>query len=335
MGITFTDRRWVWLGTIANLSGLGAGIEKKTNERLTYAEALREAIREEMQRDERVFCIGEDIGIPKGFGGAFTVTLGLSDEFGHKRILDTPISEAGYMGIAIGAAIMGMRPVVDFQYSDFLFCAADQIINEMAKIRYMSAGTIKMPVVIRAPVGATQRGAQHAQSVESYFFHCPGIKIACPSNAYDAKGLLKTAIRDDNPVMFFEHKKLYGAKGIRKVAGSIDATSDIPDEECIIPFGRAKIIKEGKDITILATLRMVYESIRAAEELEKEGISVELIDPRTLIPFDYETLYNSIKKTNHLVIVHEDTYTGGWGAEISARVGHAVLLSASLQQVHG
>ncbi|MBN1444881.1 MAG: alpha-ketoacid dehydrogenase subunit beta [Candidatus Omnitrophica bacterium] len=290
-------------------------------ERLTIAQALREGIREEMRRDERVFCIGEDIGVTKGFGGAFTVTLGLSDEFGHERILDTPISETGLVGAAIGAAMMGLRPIADVQYSDFLFCAMDQVINQAPKMRYMSGGKITVPMVLRAPVGATQRGAQHAQSVESYFFHCPGWKIACPSNAYDAKGLLKTAVRDDNPVFIFEHKKLYGAKGIRKVSGSIDASSDIPAEEYLIPFGQAKILREGKDVTILATLRMVYESLRAAEELaSKKGISAEVIDPRTLIPFDYDTLYLSVKKTGRLVIVHEDTMTGGWGAEIAARV---------------
>jgi pyruvate dehydrogenase E1 component beta subunit len=287
--------------------------------RLTIVEALREAITEEMRRDEMVFCIGEDIGIPGGFGGAFTVTLGLSDEFGHERILDTPISEAGFVGAAIGAALMGMRPIADVQYCDFIFCAMDQIINQAAKLRYMSGGTLKVPMVLRAPVGATSRGAQHAQSVESYFLHCPGWKIACPSNAYDAKGLLKTAVRDDNPVLFFEHKRLYGAKGIRKVEGSIDASSDIPDEEYLVPFGEAKIAREGENITILANLKMVYEALAAANDLSAQGIESEVIDPRTLVPFDYETLYESIRKTGRLVIVHEDTFTGGWGAEIAAR----------------
>ena len=303
--------------------------------RLTVAEALREAIREEMLRDERVFCIGEDIGIPAGFGGAFTVTLGLSDEFGHERILDTPISEAGLVGVAIGAALMGRRPIADVQYSDFIFCAMDQIINQAAKLRYLSGGTLKLPMVLRAPVGATSRGAQHAQSVESYFIHCPGWKIACPSNAYDAKGLLKTAVRDDNPVLFFEHKKLYGSKGIRKVEGSLDASSDIPDGEFLIPFGEAKLVREGKDVTVLANLKMVYEALAAADDLSKEGIEVEVIDPRTLIPFDYQTLYHSVKKTGRLVIIHEDTFTGGWGAEIAARAADELFdsLDAPIKRV--
>ena len=303
--------------------------------KMTIAEALREGIREEMRRDEKVFCIGEDIGITGGFGGAFTVTLGLSDEFGHERILDTPISEAGIVGAAIGAAVMGMRPIADVQYSDFLFCAMDQIINEAPKLRYMSGGELTVPMVLRAPVGATQRGAQHAQSVESYFIHCPGWKIVCPSNAYDAKGLLKSAVRDDNLVMIIEHKKLYGAKGIRKVAGAIDASSEVPDEDYTVPIGKASILREGGDVTILANLRMVYESKFAADKLASEGIEAEVIDPRTLIPFDYETLYASIKKTGRLVIVHEDNLTGGWGAEVAARTSDEMFdyLDAPVKRV--
>ena len=288
--------------------------------KLSMAESLRQAIREEMQRDERVFCIGEDIGIPRGFGGAFTVTLGLSDEFGHERILDTPIAEAGFTGIAIGAALMGMRPIADVEYCDFLFCAMDQLVNNLAKLRYMSGGTVKVPFVMRAPVGATNRGAQHAQSPESYFMHTPGLKIACPSTAYDAKGLLKTAVRDDNPVLFFEHKKLYGSKGIRKEKDSLDMDQEIPDEEYLIPFGRAAVRRPGKHVTIVANLLMVHHSLRAAEQLEKEGISAEVIDVRTLVPFDWDTVIASFKKTHRLVIVHEDTYTGGWGAEVAAHI---------------
>jgi len=298
-------------------------------------EAIREAIREEMKRDERVFCIGEDIGIEGGFGGAFTVTLGLSEEFGHQRILDTPISEAGYTGIAIGAALMGMRPIVDFQYSDFLFCAMDQLVNQMAKLRYMSGGKLKVPMVVRAPVGATARGAQHAQCPVSYFFHVPGIKVACPSTAYDAKGLLKTAVRDDNPVIFFEHKKLYGSKGTRKVEGGMEVQGEVPEEEYLIPFGKAEIRRSGSDVTIVATLKMVYEAVNAANVLEKEGISAEVIDPRTLIPLDKETIIKSVQKTGRLIIVHEDTLTGGWGAEIAAIVAGEVIeyLDAPIKRV--
>ena len=287
---------------------------------MRMVEALRAAIREEMLRDDRVFCIGEDIGIPRGFGGAFQVTLGLSDEFGHDRILDTPISEAGFTGVAIGAALMGLRPIADVQYCDFLFCAMDQLVNQLAKLHYMSGGSVKVPMVMRAPVGATSRGAQHGQSVESYFMHVPGLKIACPSTPYDAKGLLKTAVRDDDPVLFFEHKKLYGSGGARKVEGAIEATGEVPDEEYLVPFGEAAVWRSGSDVTILANLLMVHEALVAAQELAAEGVECEVIDPRTLVPLDYETLYSSVKKTGRLLIVHEDTFRLGWGAEVAARV---------------
>jgi len=288
--------------------------------KMRMVEAIRAAIREEMLRDERVFCIGEDIGIPRGFGGAFQVTLGLSDEFGHLRILDTPISEAGFTGVAIGAAIMGLRPIADMQYCDFLFCAMDQLVNQLAKLHYMSGGSVKVPLVMRAPVGATSRGAQHGQSVESYFMHVPGLKIACPSTPYDAKGLLKTAVRDDDPVLFFEHKKLYGSSGARRVEGAVEASGEVPDEEYLIPFGLAVVRRPGQHVTVLANLLMVYESLAAADRLSREGIECEVIDPRTLVPFDHATLQASVKKTGRLVIVHEDTFSLGWGAEIAARV---------------
>lgn len=302
---------------------------------LTVAEALREALREEMRRDERVFLIGEDIGVPGGFGGAFTVTLGLAEEFGRQRVLDTPISEKGFIGAAVGAAMMGLRPVADVQYSDFLFCAMDEIVNQAPKMTYMSGGQVKVPMVLRAPVGATTRGAQHAQSPEGFFIHVPGWKVAVPATAYDAMGLLKTAIRDDSPVFIFEHKLLYGSRGPRSEVGSIDASSDIPDEEYTIPLGLADVKREGTDVTVVATLLMLHRSLVVAGELEKEGISVEVIDPRTLVPFDLETVLNSLEKTGRLVIVEEDTKRGGWGAEVAASVAEEglYLLDAPLKRV--
>ena len=292
---------------------------------MTIAEALREAIREEMRRDERVFCIGEDIDIEGGFGGAFTVTLGLSKEFGHDRILDTPISEIMIAGAAVGAAMTGMIPIADVQYGDFLFCMMDQMVNNAAKMTYMSGGTVKVPMVMRAPVGASTRGAQHAQSPEGFFTHIPGLKVVCPSTAYDAKGLLKTAIRDDNPVVVFEHKLLYGSKGNRAEKSALSPVGEVPDEEYLIPFGIAAIRREGSDITIVANLLMIYRAMEAAAVLEKEGISVEIIDPRTLVPFDYETVINSIKKTSRLMIVEEDTRRNGWGAEVAAQIAEDAI----------
>ena len=302
---------------------------------MSIAEALREAIREEMRRDERVFCLGEDIDIEGGFGGAFTVTLGLSKEFGHERILDTPISEIMIAGAAVGAAMTGMIPIADVQYGDFLFCMMDQMANNAAKMTYMSGGTVKVPMVLRAPVGASNRGAQHAQSLEGFFTHIPGLKVVCPSTAYDAKGLLKTAIRDENPVVVFEHKLLYGSKGNRSEKSALSPVGEVPDEEYLIPFGIAAIRREGKDITIVATLLMIYRAMEAAVVLEKEGISVEIIDPRTLVPFDYETVITSIKKTTRLMIVEEDTRRNGWGAEIAAQIAEDAIyfLDAPIKRV--
>jgi len=302
---------------------------------MSIAEALREAIREEMRRDERVFCLGEDIDIEGGFGGAFTVTLGLSKEFGHERILDTPISEIMIAGAAVGAAMTGMIPIADVQYGDFLFCMMDQMANNAAKMTYMSGGTVKVPMVLRAPVGASNRGAQHAQSLEGFFTHIPGLKVVCPSTAYDAKGLLKTAIRDENPVVVFEHKLLYGSKGNRAEKSALSPVGEVPDEEYLIPFGIAAKRREGKDITIVATLLMIYRAMEAAVVLEKEGISVEIIDPRTLVPFDYETVITSIKKTSRLMIVEEDTRRNGWGAEIAAQIAEDAIyfLDAPIKRV--
>lgn len=303
--------------------------------KMTIAEALRQAIREEMRRDERVFCIGEDIDIDGGFGGAFTVTLGLSKEFGHDRILDTPISEIMIAGAAVGAAMTGMIPIADVQYGDFLFCMMDQLANQAAKMRYMSGGTVKVPMVMRAPVGATTRGAQHAQSLEGFFTHIPGLKVICPSTAYDAKGLLKTAIRDENPVIIFEHKLLYGSKGNRAEKSALSPIGEVPDEEYLIPFGQAAIRREGKDVTIVANLVMVYRAMEAASILETEGISVEVIDPRTLVPFDYDTVVKSIAKTSRLMIVEEDTKRNGWGAEVAAQIAEEAIyyLDAPIKRV--
>jgi len=298
-------------------------------------EALREALREEMRRDERVILLGEDIGVEGGFGGAFTVTLGLSEEFGHRRVIDTPISEAAIAGVATGAALGGLRPVADVQYGDFLFLAMDQLANNAAKLRYMSGGKLTVPMVFRAPVGATTRGAQHGQSLEAFFMHVPGLKVVCPSNPYDAKGLLKTAVRDDNPVIFFEHKLLYGSKGSRKEKGGLQVLGVVPEEEYLIPFGQAKVLRPGRDATIVANLLMVHKSMQAATMLADDGIEAEVIDVRTLAPFDWSTVFESVEKTGKLIIVEEDNLTGGWGAEVAARIADSCIdyLDAPIRRV--
>ena len=272
---------------------------------MSIADALKSAIAEEMRRDPAVYVMGEDEDIPGGMGGAFTVTKGIGDEFGRMenrggvvsegRCINTPISEIMIAGVCVGSAMYGMRPVADLQYCDFLFCMMDQLVNQAAKMRYMSGGALKVPMVMRCPSGATNRGAQHAQSPETYFAHVPGLKVICPSTAYDAKGMMKTAIRDDNPVIVFEHKLLYGSK--RKEAGALNSAGEVPDGDYTVPFGKAAIRREGKDITIVANLLMSYRAQEAAAELEKEGISCEIIDPRTLLPFDYETVVESVRKT--------------------------------------
>lgn len=303
--------------------------------KLSIVEALREAIREEMRRDERVFCIGEDIDIEGGFGGAFTVTLGLSKEFGHDRIIDTPISEIAICGMAVGAAVAGMRPIADVQYGDFLFCMMDQLANEAAKLRYMSGGEVAVPMVMRAPIGSTRRGAQHAQCLEAFFTHVPGLKVVAPSTAYDAKGLLKSAVRDDNPVLVFEHKILYGSKGPRSVEGGLNAVGEVPDEEYLVPIGKGIIRREGKDVTIVSIHRMLYESLTAADKLAEKGIEAEIIDPRSLVPLDKELIFESVRKTGRLVIVEEDNLTNGWGAEIAALAADEVFewLDAPIKRV--
>ena len=283
------------------------------------AEALRDGIAEEMERDQNVFCIGEDIAVPGGWGGAFTVTLGLEKKF-PDRMIDTPIAELGFFGIATGAALMGMRPIADVQYGDFLFLAADQIINNAAKMRYMSGGDCKVPLTMRAPIGATGRGSQHAQSMERYFTGVPGLKVVAVSTAYDAKGVLKAAIRDDNPVLIFEHKLLYGSKGARTESGAVDASSDIPDEDYTLPLDKAVVRREGKDITILGWLLMAHFARQAAEQLSGEGIEAEVIDVRSLSPFDYETIGASVEKTGRVVIVEEGPKTGGVSAELASGI---------------
>lgn len=301
----------------------------------TIVEALREAIAEEMRRDPRVICIGEDIGIEGGWGGAFTVTLGLAEEFGHERILDTPIAELGLAGLAVGAAIGGLRPIADVQYGDFLFLCMDMLANQAAKMRYMSGGTLTVPLVMRAPVGSTRRGAQHAQSLEAFFTHIPGLKVLAPSTAYDAKGLLKSAVRDDNPVIIFEHKVLYGSKGPRAVEGAISAAGEVPDEEYLVPIGKGVIRRPGRDVTIVGKLLTVYRAMAAAERLAQEGIEAEVIDPRTLVPLDKELILESVRKTGRLVVVEEDNLTGGWAGDIAAMVAEQAFfyLDAPIKRV--
>jgi len=302
--------------------------------RLSIAEALRQGIRQEMARDERVFCIGEDIAIPGGWGGAFTVTLGLEKDF-QERMFNTPISENGFFGVACGAAVMGLRPIADVQYGDFLFCAMDQVCNNIAKLRYMSGARLRIPIVLRVPVGVTGRGAQHSQNMETFFIPLPGVKIACPSTAYDALGLLRTAVRCDDPVMIFEHKLLYGSKGARAESGAIDASSDIPDEDYTISMGKAAVRRAGTDVTIIATLLMMHRSLQAAEVLEREDISAEVIDPRSLVPFDWQTVRASIEKTGRVVTVEESPKRGGVGAEIAATIAEQMseLLKAPIKRV--
>ena len=305
-----------------------------TMKRLSIAEALRECIRAEMRRDDRVFCIGEDIAIHGGWGGAFTVTLGLEEEF-PDRMLNTPIAENGSFGVALGAAMMGLRPIADVQYSDFALLAMDQIVNQIAKMRYMSGGKLTVPITMRAPVGVTGRGAQHAQCVEPFLLPAPGIKIVCPATAYDAVGLLRSAIRCDDPVMMFEHKLLYGSKGARAESGAIDASSEIPEEDYVVPIGQAVVRREGADVTIIATLLMMHRSLQAASLLEQEGIQAEVIDPRSLVPFDWETVKTSVAKTGRVVIVEESPKRNGIGAEIAATMAEEMIdhLTAPVKRV--
>ena len=273
----------------------------------TYAMAVRDTIAAEMRRDERVFIMGEDI---ETIGSIFGCTRDLTKEFGRERAFNTPISESGFVGIGLGAACTGMRPIVELLYMDFAFVAMDQLLNQVAKTRYVFGGNAKIPLVIRGQQGIGRgNAATHSQSVETIFMHFPGIKVVCPSTGRDAAGLLRTAIREDNPVMVFEHKALYSDK------------CDVPDDpDFMLPFGKADIKREGTDVTIVANLLYVKRSLEAAEILAGMGISAEVIDPMTLVPLDKETILNSVKKTGRLVVVHEAHRNAGWGAEIAAMV---------------
>ena len=301
------------------------------------AEALRDAMRIAMRSDPRVFLIGEDIGVPGGFGGGFTVTLGLAEEFGRERVIDTPISEAAIVGAAVGAAMVGMRPVAEMQYGDFVFCAMDQVVNQAAKMRYMSNGQVSVPMVLRLPVGASQRGAQHGQSTEALFMHVPGLKVVCPSTPYDAKGLLLAAIRDDNPVVFLEHKLLYGGKGPRREKAALVQAAETPDGDYEIPLGPVAIRRHGRDLTILANMLMVHHALAAADRLAEQGCDVEVIDVRCLAPLDMASLEASAAKTGRVLIVEEDHLTGGWGAEVAALIGERLFgrLAAPIRRLAG
>ncbi len=271
---------------------------------ITMAQAIREALAEEMRRDPRVFLLGEDVAEA---GHPFKVLSGLVQEFGPQRVIDTPISEAGFVGIAVGAAMTGMRPVADIMFGDFLTLAMDQIVNQAAKIHYMSGGKLRVPLVIRTTLGATRRSAaQHSQSLHAWFSHIPGLKVALPSTPYDAKGLLKTAIRDDNPVLFFEDKMMYQVKG------------PVPEEEYTIPFGVADVKRVGRHVTLVATSSMVYVALDAARLLEQEGIEAEVVDPRTTVPLDVETLVRSARKTGRVIVIDEGHRRYGVTAEIAA-----------------
>lgn len=258
---------------------------------ISIAEAVREAMQEEMRRDPTVFLIGEDIGV---FGGVFKCSLGMLQEFGPQRVVDTPISEAGYAGLGVGAAMTGLRPIVELMFCDFMCIAMDELVNQMAKMRYMSGGKITVPMVVRTTMGAGRSSAaQHSQSLQAWIASVPGIKVVMPSTAYDAKGLLKSAIRDDNPVAVFEHKMMYTLKG------------PVPEEEYLVPLGVADVKRAGDDVTVVATSSMVVAALKAAETLQGEGISVEVVDPRTLVPLDRQTLRESARKTGHVVVVDE------------------------------
>ncbi len=289
----------------------------------TYAEAIAEALRAEMRLDPRVFVMGEDVG---AFGGLFGCTKGLLDEFGPERVRDTPISEAALIGAGIGAALTGMRPMVEIQFMDFTACAMDQIVNQAAKIRFMLGGKANVPLVIRTPYGTGLKlASQHSQSLEAWFVHTPGLLVAMPSTPVDAKGLLVTALRDPNPVIFLEHKLLYPTRG------------PVPEEQYTIPFGSADVKRPGNDVTIVATGLMVSKSLSAAAALAAEGIEAEVVDPRTLVPLDKATIIESVKKTGRVVVVHEAVKRGGFGGEIAGIIAEEAFdfLDAPIKRVAG
>jgi acetoin:2,6-dichlorophenolindophenol oxidoreductase subunit beta len=281
---------------------------------INYAWAINQALAEEMRRDERVWMMGQDIG---RMGGVFGVTRGLFEEFGSLRVRDTAINETFIVGGAAGAAMTGTVPVVELQFADFLYIAADEIFHKLAKWRYMHGGRLTLPVVVRLPTGVLGgAGAEHSQSLEAVAMHTPGLKVVLPSNPSDAKGLLKTAIRDPNPVLFFEHKGLYRVKG------------EVPDgEEHLVPFGQAAIVRGGRDLTVVATGLMVGRALEAADRLAADGIELEVIDPRTIVPLDMETIVSSVERTSRALIVHEAVRTAGAGAEIAARIQEAAFFA--------
>ncbi len=288
---------------------------------LSYREAVRDALSQAMRRDESVFVMGEDIG---EMGGSMGVTQGMLAEFGPERVRNTPISEAAIVGTGVGAAMAGMRPVVEVMYEDFLTLAMEQIVNQAAKHRYMSGGQVTVPLTVRTQGGSGwSPGAQHAQQVEAWFVHVPGLKVVFASTPSDVRGLLWSAIYDDNPVVFFEHRTLYGLK------------EEVPDELEPIPLGQARVHREGEDVTVVATGRLVHEALAAAKEAEGEGVSVEVVDPRTLQPLDERTLIDSVKKTNRCVVAHEAVVRGGYGAELAAVVQHDAFdwLDAPVERV--
>ncbi len=290
---------------------------------INYGQAISEAMHEEMVRDGSVIILGEDMGV---MGSVFGLTKGFMDEFGAHRVIDTPISEAGFTGMAVGAAMRGLRPIVELMYVDFAPICLDPIVNQAAKMRYMTGGQVKVPLVIRAPGGAGRRNAgQHSQSLEALFTHIPGLKVVAPATPYDAKGLLKSAIREDDPVMFLEHKILYAQKG------------EVPETEYLIPLGKADVKRQGKDVTIIAYSRQVVFALEAAKELAAQGIEAEVIDLRTLVPLDWETIETSVKKTHRVVVVQEAVKRGGYAGEIATQIMENAFdeLDAPVKRVAG